>query len=436
MTVNETKSVNERSKKPNRKIVTASKELIIISAIFIFVSVLVDVFGVFGTFQEWVRKQPQWTKWHVHDYIFVFVILSLALGVFSLRRWIELRREIAERRRAEDALRQSEERFRSVAQSATDAIIVANSKGNIIVWNKAAQAIFGYDDEEALGKPLTLLMPERFHDSHRRGLDRFLSAGKSDTIGKTVEYVGRNKDGSEFPLELSLASWRAGEEVFFTGIIRDVTERKLAEEASKQAEEVLRESEERFTAFMNNSPVVAWLKDPATWTFSYVNNAFEKVFDITQEVIRNKTDFDLWPEEIARQLRENDLRVMSSDKTIHTSEDVPLPDGTVHHWLVFKFPLHTPSGKVLLAGTAVDITERRRMEEEREKMVLELQGALAKVKTLSGLLPICASCKKIRNDKGYWNQIEGYIMEHSEATFSHGICPDCAQKLYPDHFKK
>ena len=436
MTENETKSMNERSKKPYRKMVTASKDLIIISAIFILVSVMVDIFGVFGTFQEWVRKQPQWTEWHIHDYLFVFVILAFALGVFSLRRWIELRREIAERRRAEDALRRSEERFRSVAQSATDAIIVANSKGNIIVWNKAAQAIFGYDDEEALGKRITLLMPERFHDSHRRGLDRFLSAGKSDTIGKTVEYVGRNKDGSEFPLELSLASWKAGEEVFFTGIIRDVTERKLAEEASRQAEEALRESEERFTAFMNNSPVVAWLKDPATWTYRYINNAFEEVFDITREVISEKTDFDLWPEEVARQLRENDLRVMSSDKMIQSSEDVPLPNGTVHHWLVFKFPLHTPSGKPFLAGTAVDITERRRMEEEREKMVLELQGALAKVKTLSGLLPICASCKKIRNDKGYWNQIEGYIMEHSDATFSHGICPDCAQRLYPDHFKK
>jgi hypothetical protein len=127
---------------------------------------------------------------------------------------------------------------------------------------------------------------------------------------------------------------------------------------------------------------------------------------------------------------------MSSDKTIQTSEDVPLPNGTVHHWLVFKFPLHTPSGKSFLAGTAVDITERKRMEEEREKIMLELQDALAKVKTLSGLLPICASCKKIRNDKGYWNQIEGYVMEHSNATFSHGICPDCAQKLYPDYLKK
>jgi PAS domain S-box-containing protein len=344
--------------------------------------------------------------------------------------------DITGRKQAEEALRESEERFRSVAQSAIDAIVVADSKGSIISWNKAAQTVFGYGEGEALGKPLTLLMPERFHDSHRRGLDRFLSAGKSDTIGKTVEYVGKNKDGSEFPLELSLASWKTGEEVFFTGIIRDVTERKLAEEASKQAEEALRESEERFTAFMNNSPVVAWLKDPATWTYRYVNNAFEEVFGITREAISKKTDFDLWPEEIARQLRENDLRVMSSDKTIQTSEDVPLPDGTVHHWLVFKFPLHTLSGKSFLAGTAVDITERRQAEEQRERLILELKDALANVRQLGRLLPICASCKKIRDDKGYWTQVEKYVMDHSDATFSHGVCPECAQKLYPDYFKK
>ena len=72
------------------------------------------------------------------------------------------------------------------------------------------------------------------------------------------------------------------------------------------------------------------------------------------------------------------------------------------------------------------------MAKEREKLITELKEALAKVKTLSGFLPICASCKKIRDDKGYWSQIESYIYEHSDAVFSHGICPDCAQKLYPD----
>jgi DNA-binding NtrC family response regulator len=75
--------------------------------------------------------------------------------------------------------------------------------------------------------------------------------------------------------------------------------------------------------------------------------------------------------------------------------------------------------------------ERKRMVEEREKLILELQEALANVKKLSGLLPICTSCKKIRDDKGYWNKIEAYIYEHSEADFTHSICPECMEKLYP-----
>jgi PAS domain S-box-containing protein len=79
-----------------------------------------------------------------------------------------------------------------------------------------------------------------------------------------------------------------------------------------------------------------------------------------------------------------------------------------------------------------DITERKRIEEEKERLIIELQHALAQVKKLSGFIPICASCKKIRDDKGYWRQVEEYIRDHSEAEFSHGICPDCMRSLYPE----
>jgi hypothetical protein len=81
------------------------------------------------------------------------------------------------------------------------------------------------------------------------------------------------------------------------------------------------------------------------------------------------------------------------------------------------------------------VSERNRAQEERERLIVELQDALAEVRTLSGLLPICASCKKIRDDQGYWNQIEDYVSSHSQATFSHGICPECAKKLYPEYYK-
>lgn len=84
----------------------------------------------------------------------------------------------------------------------------------------------------------------------------------------------------------------------------------------------------------------------------------------------------------------------------------------------------------------IEIEERKRAQIEKDNLIVELKDALNKVKTLSGLLPICASCKKIRDDRGYWNQIESYIRDHSEAEFSHGICPECAKQLYPEFYKE
>jgi PAS domain S-box-containing protein len=87
---------------------------------------------------------------------------------------------------------------------------------------------------------------------------------------------------------------------------------------------------------------------------------------------------------------------------------------------------------VRIYAAAQDITARTLAREERERLIRELQDALSKVRTLKGLLPICASCKKIRDDSGYWTAVETYILQHSDAEFTHGICPDCARRLYPD----
>jgi hypothetical protein len=90
------------------------------------------------------------------------------------------------------------------------------------------------------------------------------------------------------------------------------------------------------------------------------------------------------------------------------------------------------AGRRECRAAVLDVTDRHRAEAEQERLVQELQSALARVKLLSGLLPICANCKSIRNDEGYWKQLESYISSHSEATFSHGICPECLNKLYPE----
>jgi hypothetical protein len=85
------------------------------------------------------------------------------------------------------------------------------------------------------------------------------------------------------------------------------------------------------------------------------------------------------------------------------------------------------------AEIRIEVEERKQAQAEKDQLIAELKTALREVKTLSGLLPICASCKKIRDDRGYWNQIESYIRDRSEAEFSHSICPECARKLYPSY---
>jgi len=91
------------------------------------------------------------------------------------------------------------------------------------------------------------------------------------------------------------------------------------------------------------------------------------------------------------------------------------------------------NGHIIGASSiAYDVSERKRMEEERTQLISHLSDTLSKVKTLSGLLPICASCKKIRDDQGYWQKLETFVRDHSNAEFSHSLCPDCMHKLYPD----
>jgi PAS domain S-box-containing protein len=139
-------------------------------------------------------------------------------------------RDLTERQRAEEALRASEERFRILAVTANDAIISADGRGYITYFNPAAERIFGYTPVDVIGQPLTVLMPERFRDAHRAGVARYLATGEARVVGRTVELVGRRQDGTEFPVELSLASWKRGGEIAFTAIIRDVTERKRIDE--------------------------------------------------------------------------------------------------------------------------------------------------------------------------------------------------------------
>jgi PAS domain S-box-containing protein len=142
----------------------------------------------------------------------------------------------------ERQLRASEQKHRSVVDTAADAIIIADSDRNIVSWNHAAEIMFGYSVNESAGKPFTLIVPEHTRQELESAVDCIVSTGKSDILAKTVEYSGLRKDGSEFPVELSLATWQTKEDIFFTFIIRDITARKRVEEALKESNHSLEEA--------------------------------------------------------------------------------------------------------------------------------------------------------------------------------------------------
>jgi PAS domain S-box-containing protein len=154
----------------------------------------------------------------------------------TLRRAIGVKELAVKVERVQHLLSESEDRFRSLVESATDAIIVANGRGLIISWNRSASTLFGYSNEEAIGQPLTILMPERYRHAHQQGLARISSTGKGRIMGSVVELHGLKKDGTEFPIELSLATWRNTDNTYYSGIIRDISERKKAEQALAQLE--------------------------------------------------------------------------------------------------------------------------------------------------------------------------------------------------------
>ncbi|MHC4660017.1 MAG: PAS domain-containing protein [Planctomycetota bacterium] len=165
----------------------------------------------------------------------------------------------------------------------------------------------------------------------------------------------------------------------------------------------------------------------------FLNRAALEQHRYTENEVSGKTPGELFIAEEDIPKYQEAVRTFASGGKMELEEySAKRKDGTGFTASVNLSVLRNAQG-VPIAIVAVhrDITKLKEAEEERKRLICELQEALAKVKTLKGLIPICASCKKIRDDKGYWHQIEVYVRDHSEADFSHGCCPDCVKKLFP-----
>ncbi len=205
-------------------------------------------------------------------------------------------------------------------------------------------------------------------------------------------------------------------------IVHDVTARKLVE---KQIEYERKFSE----SLINSLPGIMYLFDEMG-DFKRWNKNFQLVTGFSAKEILNMNPLDIISSEDKEKVG-NRIKDVFNEGRASIEAKIFTKDGQIipYHFTGAKLVV---DGVKFLVGIGLDITERKQIENEKENLIEKLHDALSQVKQLSGFLPICASCKKIRDDNGYWNQIESYIKEHSEAEFSHSICPDCAKKLYPD----
>ena len=148
----------------------------------------------------------------------------------------ELRKEIADRKHAEEDLRSSEEKHRVIVEAANDAVVSMDERGAILLANPATRRIFGYDPVEIVGKPMTMLMPEMMRKLHENGFKRYLATGKRHLNWQGVEVTAQRKDGQEFPVEVSFGELTSDGHKVFTGFIRDISERKQAEDQLRASE--------------------------------------------------------------------------------------------------------------------------------------------------------------------------------------------------------
>jgi len=168
-------------------------------------------------------------------------------------------------------------------------------------------------------------------------------------------------------------------------------------------------------------------------TYLYVNQAFSSHFGRTPAEVIGLRIYDIFSADEAEKRMAVVKRAFATAETIVFEVRVPMALEADRCFLTSVKPTLDEAGRVAsVVCISKDITDRKQVEEERERVIHELQAALAQVQTLSGLLPICAGCKNIRDDKGYWIQIEQYIRTHSAADFTHGICPECRKNLYPE----
>ncbi|MBI3357849.1 MAG: PAS domain-containing protein [Nitrospirae bacterium] len=286
-----------------------------------------------------------------------------------------VRERTAEYDKAIESLRESEERIQGMLDHSPSPIWLKDLQGCYLDVNQQFERTFHRTRQDIIGKTDHDIFPPEHATAYRANDLEVLKAGRS----LQFEEVALHDDGphtnivSKFPVRR-----RDGMPYGVCGIATDITERKRAEQA-------LREREALTGEFLDNSATVAWMKD-AEGRYIFISPSFERRFNARLEDWWHKTDFELWPREVAEQFRENDLAVLRQNSVIEVVEEFHNPDGSRSWWLSHKFPYQDTSGKRYVGGLAVDITERKKAEEALHQNQLELRRYQTQLEELTSKL--------------------------------------------------
>ncbi len=299
-----------------------------------------------------------------------------------------LHREIAERR--ESGLRISEAKLRSVTHSIGDAIVSADDSGNIVFWNPSAAAIFGYTETEALGKPLTTIIPQRYHGLHRDTIARLKAAWETRGVGKTVELQGLRKGGAEFPVEVTLSSWKTNQGQFYTGILRDITRRK-------QAEDALKFSESRLNEAQRVAHVGSWEWDVATRQVFWSEEQYRLFGFGPDEFLPSYERFMASVYQEDRKRARRWLRELAAGNgTTGIEVRIILPNGETRLLHTLGRTVLDNSGKIVrIVGTSQDITERSKADQKFKALLESAPDAIIIVKCDGSIMLVNSQAEKI-----------------------------------------
>jgi PAS domain S-box-containing protein len=250
--------------------------------------------------------------------------------------------------------RSAEIGFRALAEAAPDAIVCGDAYGRITYWNRAAEESFGYTAEEALGKPLTLIIPERYRRRHEEGMERYLATGSTTIMGRAVEVAGLRKDGTEFPVELSIGTWTSQGEAYFTGILRDIAERRQDELARAALGAIVESSDDAIMGLDLDGQVTSW------------NRGAGRLYGYAESEIVGRSVSVLLPDDRPDEAREY-LNAVRGGERIEQFETVRVRKGGAKVEVSLTIsPIQNTNGQVVGASVVGrDITERRLKERYR-----------------------------------------------------------------------